>query len=125
MFPFACACNLDVLLIKSPHFKGCCSRKEGEMTISLVAVALSSRPPSASLTLLTSRRSSLSFSKAQTRPLLHTSSFISPSTSLSFPSSFSGKKKKKKNPPHFSSLMSFFFPFLMITHVYISLFLKS
>ncbi|RWR94573.1 50S ribosomal protein L34, chloroplastic [Cinnamomum micranthum f. kanehirae] len=59
------------------------------MTLSLLAIT--SRPPSASLTLLTGRRISLSFSKTQTRAgSLHTSSFISPSTSLSFPSSFSG-----------------------------------
>ncbi|XXG46856.1 hypothetical protein AAC387_Pa02g1593 [Persea americana] len=58
------------------------------MVISLLAIT--SRPPSASLGLLTSKRS-LSFSKTQMRAeSLHTSSFISPSISLSFPSSFSG-----------------------------------
>ncbi|XXG46855.1 hypothetical protein AAC387_Pa02g1593 [Persea americana] len=61
------------------------------MVISLLAIT--SRPPSASLGLLTSKRS-LSFSKTQMRAeSLHTSSFISPSISLSFPSSFSARKK--------------------------------
>ncbi|XP_058107653.1 large ribosomal subunit protein bL34c [Magnolia sinica] len=62
------------------------------MALSVVA-ALSTRvPPSASLSLLTSRRTSSVHSIRSPAPggPHHTSSFISPSTSLSFPSSFSG-----------------------------------
>ncbi|XP_077230126.1 ribosomal protein L34 [Tasmannia lanceolata] len=58
------------------------------MAMSLVA--LSSMTPSASLTLISSRRNSVSQAKAPTRSGLLHSSFVSPPTSLSFPSSFSG-----------------------------------